>query len=742
MTYAESEAHILQKVIDKLVRDYGYLPDQIVIGPRLAKGAIADAIIYEDVEKKSALIIIEVKRHLVYPIAAHQIEHYLKLSGAKYGLLTDGKVKSCFQSVGDRILKIPNIPKRGEEEKKTLLKRELKSKTGLEYSLQKIRDYLEAAGLHLDKTMRELQKLIFCKLSDERSSEEEAKFWLSPEETRAFLKPEVRMAFVGRISSLFEEVKETYPELYSRNEKLELDAETLSYAVAELQDYSLTKMPLPSLSATYQDFIIKSMRGYLGEYSTPRFLVRFIVEMLDPAPEESILDPACGTGSLLIESMHYVDKKIDSIGATNVITMKEEYAKSKLYGIDINSKMVSMSKMNMVLHGDGHANIFQGNSLSQLENLKAYLPQSFDVVVVDPPSGGYVSDAKILRHYSLGRGRKSQRIPVLFIEKCLEMLKPGGRMAAIVPEAILANVSFRYVRKFILKNAVPEAIVGLPHKISLLYSGVKLNILFLRKTVREWWDKSKYYVFMAEVDEEAKESIEEIIAQYLKFKSENKRPSSKRIFTIRASALGRRWDVGSHMPLELDLSRTEPLGKLCQILSGSKVSSRKYLEGPREDLTPYIRISDIVDGGLAEEGLKFVTKEIPGPRVQVGDVLFSVRGTIGKTAIITEAFEGSIASSQLTILRPRRGLINPNYLSRVLLSETVSKQIDRAKIGQFIPYISLGDLRRIFIPYCSLKEQLEIVKRINRLEKEAKKMGLTKKKLERRIKRILSEVGR
>lgn len=315
-------------------------------------------------------------------------------------------------------------------------------------------------------------------------------------------------------------------------------------------------------------------------------------------------------------------------------------------------------------------------------------------------------------------------------------------MAVIVPEAILANVSFRYVRKFILKKAVPEAIVSLPHKISLLHSGVKSNILILRKTVREWWDKSKYDVFMAEVDEEAKESIEEIIAEYLKFKSENKRLSSKRIFAIKASALGRRWDVSSHKPLELDLSGAEPLGKLCQILSGSKVSSRKYFEGPREDLTPYIRISNIVDGGLAEEGLKFVTKEILGPRVQVGDVLFSVRGTIGKTAIITEAFEGSVASSQLTILRPRRDLIDPNYLSRVLLSETVSKQIDRAKIGQFIPYISLGDLRRIFIPYCSLKEQLEIIKSINRLEKEAKKIGLMKKKLERRIKRILSEVGR
>jgi type I restriction enzyme S subunit len=171
------------------------------------------------------------------------------------------------------------------------------------------------------------------------------------------------------------------------------------------------------------------------------------------------------------------------------------------------------------------------------------------------------------------------------------------------------------------------------------------------------------------------------------------------------------------------------------------VSSKWYVSAPHRDLVPYIRISDISDGKIVRKRLKFVAKEASGQSAISSDILFSVRGTIGKTCIITEAFEGSIVSSNIAILRPRKELIYPRFLARVLSSEAVAKQVAQVRRDQFIPYVSLKDLRNIRIPYCPPKKQADILDRIERLEKDFPKNEMKQKDVEEEIRKTLAAVG-
>lgn len=737
MALADSERDILQRIIDELVEEYGYSKDQITLQHTLPIGRIADAVVFED---NKPLIIIEVKKHFVYPIDSQQIEHYLKTSSARYGLLTDGETKFCFESIHRRVLKIPDIPKRGRKRERTLLKSRLKAKIGLEYSLQKMGDYLQEKGMPSDGSTRELMKLLLCKLTDERSPELEASFWFSPEEAQNFEKLEVRESFAGRINLLFERVKEAYPDLYNSDEKIELEPHLLSSVVSELQDYSFMTMPPETLASAYQNFVIKSTYGYPGEYSTPKVLLHFIIRMLDPSLKETILDPACGTGGFLTIAMHHAWKKMDSTNAARKGYLKSDYARNKLFGIDVSRMIASTCKMNMILHGDGSANIFDHNSLSKMEDLRSDFPQMFDIVVTDPPLSGYISDTRTLSQYSLGRGRKKQRKLILFIERCLRILKKRGRMAIIIPDALLANSSLRYVREFILSFVVPEAIVSFPEEISLFYSGTKMSVIFFRKG--DTTHSQKLEVFMAEASEKVESSLEEILKSYRDFKRERKPLKLKRIFTIKPSALYKRWDVSFHKPLKLEFRAAKPLGELCRIMSGSKVPSRRYFDAAREGLVPFLRISDILDGALVDRGLKFVEKEIGAHRVKQGDILLSVRATIGKAAIVSKAFEGSIVGSQIAILHPNRELVNPQYLYRILLSDMVVEQLEKIKIGQFIAYVPLEDLRHVSIPCPPRRKQVEIVRIIDQLEKEAKEKGLTTRELKREIRSVLRASAR
>lgn len=210
-----------------------------------------------------------------------------------------------------------------------------------------------------------------------------------------------------------------------------------------------------------------------------------------------------------------------------------------------------------------------------------------------------------------------------------------------------------------------------------------------------------------------------------------------KIFSVKASELGKRWDVSFHVLSELPLPReAKRLEQLAQLKQGTSVPSSKYLDYSAKDGLLYIRISDISNGQIFGEAAKRIPLIFGKVRLKTGDILLSIRGSIGKTALVTEKFEGTVPSSQLVVVRSRKHVVNRKYLFRALSSKIVQKQLDYLKVGQVISYVTMLQLRRLLIPFPSLQEQVRIADKIEELEKGYAKTSEERERIKQEIDRI------
>ena len=512
----ESEQELLQYVLKELVEEYGYSQEQIDVQVKIPGELMADCVVYADERKKQPFIVVEVKKSILYPVAVEQLATYIKRLGASYGMLTDGVKKFFFIPFGKELIEVSSIPT-GEGvmfhdmlSERAVSPRELQLPANLSYRLQKMFDFIRSnEKLPPESVVEEIHKLILCKVEGERS-DRPIGFWIEDEEARRIRDQTIQELVRIRLERLFSKVKTRYSRLYPRDEPLRLSPLTLAYCVAQLQNYSFRKASFETISDAYEQFISKSMYGYLGQHFTPKPLVNFIIKLLDPTEKDRVLDPACGSGGFLISGINYVGKKIGHTVAA------AEYAVNNVFGIDIDPKMITICKLNMVLQGDGHAHLYQADFLSNLSNLNKIRPESFDIVIVDPPKGSIVADRKILKDLELGWGRKTQQIHVLFLEKCIRMLKPAGRLVIIVPESLLTRPTLGYVRDFLLRKTFVRAIISLPAETFVPYLGKKVNVILFQKKLKPR-KREDYEVFMVEAFDSRKKTLDEIVENYRQF---------------------------------------------------------------------------------------------------------------------------------------------------------------------------------------------------------------------------------
>lgn len=210
-----------------------------------------------------------------------------------------------------------------------------------------------------------------------------------------------------------------------------------------------------------------------------------------------------------------------------------------------------------------------------------------------------------------------------------------------------------------------------------------------------------------------------------------------KIFSVKASELGERWDVSFHVLSELSLPRkAKRLGQLAQLKRGISVPSSRYLDYSVKEGLLYIRISDISNGQIFGETAKRIPPKFGKVRLRTGDILLSIRGSIGKNALVTKRFEGTVPSSQLVVIRPLKHVVDRKYLFRVLSSKIVQNQLDYLKMGQVMSYVTMVGLRRLLIPFPSLREQVRIAGRIEELEKRYVKTSEEKEKIKQEINHI------
>ncbi len=401
----------------------------------------------------------------------------------------------------------------------------------------------------------ELLNLIFCKLFDEKRRFIDAKnkvsyrrrFWVGVKERNT---PEGQHAIAQRIKSLFEDLKQdgTYNDVFDGNEQIMLSDRGLSYVASELAKYSFLDATVDVKGTAYETIVSNTLKQEAGQFFTPRNIVKCMVEMLDPDQETRVLDPACGSGGFLVMVLDHVRKKItknlypelDDVrleakyNSQEVNELVKDYAEKMIFGFDFDPDLRKAARMNMVMSGDGHSNIYNINSLEYPQGSKPDVPLiakavqksirnskdsdfefatadnnaqgKFDMVFTNPPFGSKVEvDPTIASKYEL----KSTAPEVLFIEACHNFLKPGGKMAMVVPDGILGNPNAENVRIWILKHFKLIASVDLPVETFLPQVGVQASLLFLQKKTEEEKlvpiELEDYDVFMAIVEKVGKD---------------------------------------------------------------------------------------------------------------------------------------------------------------------------------------------------------------------------------------------
>lgn len=519
------EESVRQRWARSLIDEYGYERDDILLEFKINMGKArkrADLVVFKPgaaKKQENILIIVEAKRADVPPRSRNegveQLKSYMAACMAcRYGLWV-GSEKLVYEKTADGTLEeIVDLPFQGDAEPRVPHFKDLVPAVDLKATLRRCHNYIYVnQGLQKAEAFHEVLKLIFCKVYDETESSGRLRFYIRNEERRS--EAGQRRAYSERIEPLFAAVKERYPYIFRANETVEMNRRVLAYIVGELQKYTLLRTNTDVKGDAYEELVGANLRGDRGEYFTPRNVCDMAVTMVlatYPSPKRTrikILDLCCGTGGFLVAMVNQLRNLVKQAEeakggseqdlAARVAARVRELASLYLFGIDINPLLVKTCQMNLVMHGDGSANVFQADSLespAEWDNSNARRQirhGEFDVVVTNPPFGGKatVDDPHILSRYELtSYGAKDPRslLPAeqLFVEGAMKFLKPGGRMAIVLPDSILNNPSLEFIRRWLFKKSRFLASIDLPKETFADTGGVpNPSVLLVQKWTKE-----------------------------------------------------------------------------------------------------------------------------------------------------------------------------------------------------------------------------------------------------------------
>lgn len=548
------EEYVRQEIAKSLVREYGYAKRDIAVEFKLKLGSTskrADLVIFPEKAEQTqenSWLIVECKKQEIKPAdkkeGVAQLESYLSACpNAKFGMWTNGLERICYRVIirkGERKVEdIPDLPTFGRDEEEVERPRfdQLKPATSdaLLFAFRRCHNYIAGnQGLQKPQAFWELLKLIFCKIHDERHNER-VEFYASPTERQSV---NGNLKVKERIEALWTEVKKDYGSIFKAADAIDLEPRVLAYLASQLQMYSLLESDVDVKGRAYEEIVGSNLRGDRGEFFTPRNICQMAVAMLDPGEQQLMLDPACGTGGFLITAMNHVIEKIrdaelkkwkgNAERAHEPIRARiQKFAARYIIGLDFNPELVKASKMNMVMNNDGAGGLFQANSLESSAVWSEDLRQrevfgKVDLLFTNPPFGSKIpiADPAILEQYDLGHAwsydketdrwnmtkavHKSQPPEILFIERCVRFLRPGGRCAIVLPDGILGSPGLGYVREWILRQTIVLASIDLHPDTFQPHVSIQTSVLILERKAPHLVDVEQaagrlndYKVFMA-----------------------------------------------------------------------------------------------------------------------------------------------------------------------------------------------------------------------------------------------------
>jgi len=513
--FSDPEEKVRAATYVSLIEHYQYSPKRLdveVFPPRREPKLPADIVVFEDDEHEKPYIVVEVKassQKIQIDEAKREGLGNSNLLNAEYLLLACG-----YETLAYNVTKKPSlvnldrctvadIPKKYGKVPKFKYKKgdpdwELgrASFNELSNKFQLCHDEIWEGGKR-DPAIAfdEISKLMLAKIYDERftPTDEYYKFQVGTFEEPTEVAKRIR-------EELYKEAQQKEPDVFRTD--IELSPEIIFRVVEVLEGISLIHTDLDAKGRAFENFLDTLFRGEYGQYFTRREIVQFMVFMLDSDERDLIIDPACGSGGFLLYSLELVRNKIRQRYRGDQRTIDRidwDFAHNQIFGIEVNDRIARVAMMDMVIHDDGHSNIEAHDALDDYKHFdkrKDIRPGKYSLVLTNPPFGAAIKDERILSNFELGKDRGRQRTEVLFIERCLDLLRPGGRMGIVLPDGIQTNTSLQYVRDFIRKKSKILAVVSLPQTAFVpAGSGVKASLLFLEK---KWTEEEKPYpIFMA-----------------------------------------------------------------------------------------------------------------------------------------------------------------------------------------------------------------------------------------------------
>lgn len=554
------EEIVRQLWIYKLLNTYEYKVEEIELEKSVYFGTevnakAADIVVYTDNTKITPKIIIEVKKPKRKD-GIEQLKSYLNAQGSPVGVWSNGSDSIILYrpypaNFDDTLV---DIPKRGQSPKDVLEAKRTLAHLKKSFNFKKIVQDLEELVLADSgkDEFNEIFKLIFAKIWDEKEAIEnrtnqEIQF------TKA-LDPEITYE---RINNLFKKACEEWPGIFKEGEDIELTKKHLQVCIGPIEGVRLMGSNLRIMDDAFEYLLPTEAKKKKGQFFTPRHVVEMCVRMMNPKKTEFVMDPSCGSAGFLLHAMEWC---YPAESRDNRELRKHRYAAKYLWGIDFEERAAKTSRALMLIAGDGHTNIF-GPDVSSIDPKTWYDTQSgqklmsklleskltkikptkedeskvlrdedlawkyfeelqFDVILANPPFAGEIKDKAMLSHYDLAKpalkrakdkAAKEER-DVLFIERILKFLKPGGRAAIVLPQGKFNNSSLAFIREWILRKARLLAVVGLHQNTFKPHTGTKTSVLFIQKYTKgelDAIDKIKQDVASACPDYEMK--IKEIL---------------------------------------------------------------------------------------------------------------------------------------------------------------------------------------------------------------------------------------
>lgn len=768
-----------------LVEDYGYPKNMLITHPQYRvksspsdkKGYPIDIAVFEKSSNGEKLlkIVVESKKP-TRKDGQDQLENYLKFCEAKIGVWYNGNeslyIEKIEESGNIHFREIPAIPKYGQKlEDIGLYKRkDLKSTHNLKEIFSELRGYIagNSVGVNRDESIAKgVIHLVLCKIYDERFTkmDDMVTFRASDADSDDEIK--------ARIENLFLSVKTKYKDVLDESDTIDFDGHTLRYIISKIQNFCIIDTDRDTIADAFEVFTGGSLKGEQGQFFTPKNVVKTLVTAVDPNLDDTIIDPSCGSGSFLVETLKKLWKDIDHEGKeygwsdSAIAEEKKTVGIKNIRGIEKDSFLTKLTKSYMAILGDGKGGIFCEDSLEIPTNWKNLTQQNiklgtFSVSFSNPPFG---KDIKVtgkdkLKQFDLAKKTSSKggeklvdegNVSTLFLERNLQLLKDGGRVGIILPETYFHAPKQKTVRNFIFKHNI-QWIIDLPHDTFRPHNNAKCIAIVIQKNtiqqpkinmaVAEYcghdhngkplyrFDK-KSNAYTSDILDDTKNIIDEILG-----KRKDINFPTKYTFEVDSALV---YATGILVPRYYWNSKKQEIADEAKESDISLIPIKQLINenilkcfdgngSPKSEFKgtgeyPYIRVKDIVNWQIYKDPTALIPEAEfkrlykKEKKLTKGDVLYVRRGSyrIGSVAMVSPYDIDVVLTREILVMRlikpDNKYGITPEYLMYALSHRlAVEQSNNKIFIDTTLPNIA-DRWQEIEIPVFNDKQKLETIKK-------------------------------